>query len=925
MHIGFVSLDYPSAAGGSGVGNQVRVLGRALVAAGHRVKVIALAAPGLPRFSDDNGIKVYRVDPGRLHWYLGKVPGIGPMLSLVVRELEYGWAAYRQIRVLHRLEPFDLIEGTETGALGVAVALPRVPLVIRLHGERYTFHKYTPDLRLTLELRLSRVLQRAALRHARLLIAPSRAHAREISAELGGGRPPVEVIQNLVELPSCDNRSATPANSPPPLTHELSRPGAHVVLYVGRLERVKGISILLQAARRVLNEMPDAHFVLAGGSHPTLPNRDLERMVRQLSLNGRVHFLGHVPWEQLSAWYQRADLCVLPSYYESFGLAALEPQAFGVPVVATTAGGLPEVVEDEVTGVLVPPGNARVLAEAIVRLLGDRNLRCRLGLAGREHAERRFDVKRHMDVNVALYNMVVEESLDCGDGAEHVFLSPHFDDVALSCGGLIHSLQCRGRRVTVVTVFAGQGDASMDSAYTRHLHAKWGLEDVVEQRSSENSRALGCLHVQCTEEWEFLDAPYRQRTPGQPLYASYAEIQGSLAADDQQTSDALFRRICEWLDGRPATSTFYFPLALGQHVDHQLLFRAGLRLQCCGYRVLFYEEWPYVESYALRREAHGFVSHKIDISLGPKIHAILQYGSQLRGLGGTGRNVARRIKSFARRVGKTRPRERYWSVLPATARRLAEIDPVPALPFYIRGNAPLIRKLRNLRKEFPRREFRDLLPLGEGYCLDLVPGARWHRSVIEEGGYRWIGVDRVLRATTDVSVFADCQQLPFHSGRVAAVVARNAVEHPKAAEQVIAEAARVLQPGGVLCGSVWFPKPVHGSASPGTKPLLELLGTYGFVDIQMSLTSPDPAPTGWHWLQCWGWPLARPLAVAATEVRWVARAVVRLGARWQTGRRGHGAGDEMRRIVEAKREEFADQVAFVARKGARSSKCISDS
>ena len=157
-----------------------------------------LAEPGSPELYEDHGIKVYRVPQGNVHWYVSKIPAFGPLLTLVLRELEYAWAAYRRIRTLHQQEPFDLIEGTETGSLLVALWLRRVPLVIRLHGERYTFHKYCPELSLTAELRLSRILQRAALRRARILIAPSRTHAREINAELGAGSPPIEVIPNTL-------------------------------------------------------------------------------------------------------------------------------------------------------------------------------------------------------------------------------------------------------------------------------------------------------------------------------------------------------------------------------------------------------------------------------------------------------------------------------------------------------------------------------------------------------------------------------------------------------------------------------------------------------------------------------------------------------------------------------------------------------
>ena len=133
MHICFNSLDYPSRLAGGGVGTQVWLLARALVTAGHRVSVIALAQERLPVFQNDGGIRVYRVRCGNWHWYLSKLPLLGRLVTLAIRERERSLAAWRQIVGIHRTDPFDLIEGTETGMFEVARRLPDVPLVIRLH------------------------------------------------------------------------------------------------------------------------------------------------------------------------------------------------------------------------------------------------------------------------------------------------------------------------------------------------------------------------------------------------------------------------------------------------------------------------------------------------------------------------------------------------------------------------------------------------------------------------------------------------------------------------------------------------------------------------------------------------------------------------------------------------------------------------
>jgi glycosyltransferase involved in cell wall biosynthesis len=401
MHICFNALDYPSRLGGGGVGNQVRLLARALVDAGHRVTVIALTQRGLPDCEDDGGIRVYRVKCGNWHWYLSRVPLLGRLLTLPVREFERSLTTYRQMRVLHQIEHFDLIEGTETGMFGVARWMFDVPYAIRLHGEPYTFIKYTPGAKLTLGFRLCRVLQGYALRRARLLISPSRAHAYEIAEELGCNRPPIEVVANALsrEMGEAKSEIGNPKS-------EIRIPEGPIILYVGRLERGKGVPILLRAAARVLEEVPTAHLVLAGAEHPSLPRFELDALLRQLPGKANAHVLGHVPWHDLFAWYEKATVCVLPSHYETFGLAALEAMVFGVPVVASMAGGLPEIVEDEVTGLLVPPGDADALARAVTRILLDPSLRRRLGEQGL-HRAREFRVTTQLSSNLALYDRVV--------------------------------------------------------------------------------------------------------------------------------------------------------------------------------------------------------------------------------------------------------------------------------------------------------------------------------------------------------------------------------------------------------------------------------------------------------------------------------------------------------------------------------------
>ena len=152
-------------------------------------------------------------------------------------------------------------------------------------------------------------------------------------------------------------------------------------------------------------------FLVSGGpiyeteGHEGYAER-LRRRVVDLGLGGRVHLLGNR--DDVPEILAGVDVLVhVPSAPEPFGRVVAEAMAVGKPVVAANAGGLPEIVEDEVTGLLVPPGDPSACAAAVTRLLADPALRARFGAAGRRQAEQRFDPAVHAERVMAAYREVV--------------------------------------------------------------------------------------------------------------------------------------------------------------------------------------------------------------------------------------------------------------------------------------------------------------------------------------------------------------------------------------------------------------------------------------------------------------------------------------------------------------------------------------
>jgi glycosyltransferase involved in cell wall biosynthesis len=240
---------------------------------------------------------------------------------------------------------------------GIAGLATRKPLVVQVWGS---------DAELAKRLRW---LFRPVLRRAQVVVCASNALAAD--ARLLGARD-VRVIPSGVDVPV----SIVAPDTPPHL------------LYVGRLSEEKGIRDLAEAAAGL-------PLVVVGDG----PLRGL--------LPQAVGFVAH---DDLGPYYQRAAVVVVPSRREGYGVAAREGMAYGRAVVATAVGGLPDAVEDGVTGLLVPPGDPAALRAALERLLADGGLREGLGAAAREHARAAFAWRAATEGLVAVYRELRESA-----------------------------------------------------------------------------------------------------------------------------------------------------------------------------------------------------------------------------------------------------------------------------------------------------------------------------------------------------------------------------------------------------------------------------------------------------------------------------------------------------------------------------------
>ncbi len=177
-----------------------------------------------------------------------------------------------------------------------------------------------------------------------------------------------------------------------------------VVGSVGRLSPEKGLKYLLRAMAEITRQEPRARLLLAGDGPE---RRSLEQLVARLGLLDRVEFTGEVPHDQVPQTLARMDVFAMPSTWEGFGVAALEAAAMKLPILASNVHGIPDVVEDGVTGILVPPKDVAALSQAILRLLRDPEERRRMGRAGREMVATRYSWADNVRQMEALYNSLI--------------------------------------------------------------------------------------------------------------------------------------------------------------------------------------------------------------------------------------------------------------------------------------------------------------------------------------------------------------------------------------------------------------------------------------------------------------------------------------------------------------------------------------
>ena len=347
---------------------------------GAEVVVITHAHPGQPEEEDIDGVRIRRVNG----WVLDDPHrAVSPLL-------------FRRCHKYILKGRFDVVHGLDIYSTMALLAVRfaarhRVPSVI-------TCHTVMDSSFLTFWQRFAGWFFR--LTRADRLIAVSQASAH-FSHLLGFRRERIAVVPNGVDL-TCFNGKVDASL----MRRELGIGDQPLVVTASRLIKRKSPELLVSAFASVLKAIPNAKLVIAGSGREV---QNLSQQIKDLNITESVSLIGGMAKERVAQLMAAADLFVLPSKLESFGLSLLEASAAGVPVVCSNAGGVPEVFQDGFNALLYTAGDDGAMAEAMIRLIQDSELAKKIGANALETA-RRFTWEVAAERTLRVYEEVLREN-----------------------------------------------------------------------------------------------------------------------------------------------------------------------------------------------------------------------------------------------------------------------------------------------------------------------------------------------------------------------------------------------------------------------------------------------------------------------------------------------------------------------------------
>jgi len=310
--------------------------------------------------------------------------------------LPYSWFVFKLVEMYK----IDLIHAHFAYPAGfVALLTKRVvgkPLIVTLHGV-----DILTDSSINYGMRLKKrynTMVRKVLAQADKVFAASRFVYQE-AIHAGCDKERLVLLPNGVDLeefnPNIDGSF---------IRKRFGITNRPIIFTLRGHEAKNGIEYLIKAIPLVSRKVPDAVFIIGGDGPLRIYH---ERLVRKLKIDKCCIFTGRVPQKELPFYYAACDIFAIPSLVEAFGLVSIEAMACGKPVIGSNVGGIPDIVIDGYNGFLVRPKNPREIAERIIELMKNPELRIKMGMNGRKTVRQKFDLEKRIDRVLSVYHELV--------------------------------------------------------------------------------------------------------------------------------------------------------------------------------------------------------------------------------------------------------------------------------------------------------------------------------------------------------------------------------------------------------------------------------------------------------------------------------------------------------------------------------------
>ncbi|MEO6884591.1 MAG: glycosyltransferase family 4 protein [Bacteroidia bacterium] len=384
MNICFICSEYPPGPHG-GVGTMTQITARALVKKGHNVRVIGVYYSDYPalNYEEDMGVKIWRIrtSNGKFSWILG------------------WYSQYKKIKCWVNNKEIDIIEAPDSRGWFAFWKNINIPLVLRANGATTYFSKILG----THVNKLTAFLEKNSYKKAFAYTSVSKFTAQKTSDTFNLNPNNYKIIYNSIE-----NRQIIPS----------AKRHHHRIVFAGTLAKKKGIISLIEALIELQKRhIPFEAYIYGKDAIDKESGSMLALLKSKLNpaINNFVHFENHVTREELFDSYSKATVAIFPSYAEAFAFAPMEAMLAGCPTIYSSLGSGPELINQNIDGVLVNPDNPLEIADALEMILNDETFAKKIGENGRKKILENFTIDKMVGQLETFYSETIESYHQSGN------------------------------------------------------------------------------------------------------------------------------------------------------------------------------------------------------------------------------------------------------------------------------------------------------------------------------------------------------------------------------------------------------------------------------------------------------------------------------------------------------------------------------